>query len=64
MSAQRKWLLAALERMESGAAEIAIRIDGATLVVTQRFNTGVPFGGNHHGSGGGSSTEGQPPSGA
>jgi hypothetical protein len=36
MSAQRKWLLTALERMESGGVEITIRVDGATLVVTQR----------------------------
>jgi hypothetical protein len=62
MSAQRKWLLAALERMESGAAEITIRIDGTALVVTQKFNTGVPFEGNHHRGGGGSSTERQPAS--
>jgi hypothetical protein len=64
MSAQRKWLLTAIERMELEAAETTIRIDEATLVVTQRFNTGVRFGENLHGSGGGSSTKQQPTSGA
>ena len=64
MSAQRKWLLTAIERMELEAAETTIRIDEATVVVTQRFNTGVRFGVNHQGGGGGSSTKQQPTSGA
>jgi len=64
MSAQRKRLLTAIEQVELEAAETTVRIDEGTLVVTQRFNTGVRFGENHHGSGGGSRTKQQPTSGA
>jgi len=45
--------------MDSGDAKISIRIEEVMLVVTQSFSTGVPSVENHHGSGGGSSTNQQ-----